>query len=137
MNQLLKFSLSVQTNLIDVGVNYSVTPASKSWTAGGLDWHEWEYDPRKTLVVQINLDKPVNTKSNIIIANLTIAGDQIKQLDQTGTYYRSDTGELVIDAHGFMSWPGTYTFKILYGPLIHNYISYLKQMARTWHTESQ
>ena len=123
--------LSVQTNVVDSNVVYSVDPASRSWTEDGIDWHEWAYDPTSMLVVRVSMDKPADTQSHIIIANLSVDGMPINQFDQTGVYVRSDTQQLVYDAYGYMAWPGTYTFRIRYAPLMHNYITYLKQLARS------
>jgi hypothetical protein len=130
MSQLLKFSLSVQTNTVDHVVSYSVTPGNRAWIKDGIDWYEWEYDPTKMLVVKVSLDKPIDSKSYIVISNLAVDGVVIDQLDQTGTYVRSDSLQVVSDAYGFMNWPGTYTFKIRYAPVIHNYVTYLKKLAR-------
>ena len=129
MSQPLKFSLSVQTNTVDHAVSYSVTPGNRTWIENGIDWHEWEYDPTKILVVSVRLDKPIDSQSHIVIANLAVDGIAIDQLDQTGIYVRSDSLQVVPGAYGFMNWPGTYTFKIRYAPVIHNYITYLKKLA--------
>lgn len=129
MTQKLKFSLSVQVNKIDSDINYTVSPDAHTRYADGLDWHEWEYDPTKMLCVRVSLNKPPDTQSHIIIANLKVNDVMLDQLDQTGTYVRHDTGQVVKGAYGFMSWSGTYTFKIRYAPQIHNYITYLSRLA--------
>ena len=129
MTQKLKFSLSVQVNKIDSDIEYTVSPDSRTWYADGLDWHEWEYDSTKVLTVRVSMDKPADTQSHVIIANLKVNDVVLDQLDQTGTYVRHDIGQVVNGAYGFMSWPGTYTFKIRYAPQIHNYITYLAKLA--------
>lgn len=129
MTQKLKFSLSVQVNQIDSEVSYTVSSGARTWRDQGLDWYEWQYDPATTLVVQVNMTKQLNTESHIIISNLSVNGVEIRQLDQTGTYIRSDTNQVVKGTYGYMSWPGTYRFKIRYAPQVHNYITYLTKLA--------
>lgn len=129
MNQKLKFSLSVQVNKIDSDIEYTVSPGARTWYANGMDWHEWEYDSTKMLTVRVNMNKPTDTQSHVIISNLKINDVVLDQFDQTGTYIRHDTGEVVKNTYGYMSWPGTYTFKIRYAPQIHNYITYLAKLA--------
>ena len=129
MPKKLLFSLSVQVNNIDGDIDYHVSPSARSWSADGLDWHEWSYDPVKQLVVNVVMTKTPNTESHVIISNLSVSGIRIDQLDQTGTYRRHDTGEIVKNVYGYMSWAGTYTFKIRYSPQIHNYITHLAKLA--------
>lgn len=129
MTKKLPFSLSVQVNNIDSDIDYHVSPPSRSWKADGLDWHEWYYDPSKQLVVSVSMSKTPNTESHIIISNLSVGDIKIDQIDHTGIYRRHDTGQVVKNVFGYMSWPGTYTFKIRYSPQIHNYISYLAKLA--------
>jgi hypothetical protein len=97
--------------------------------ADGLEWHEWEYNPTKVLTVVVSMTKPPDTQSHIIISNLKANGIPIDQFDQTGVYRRNDTGNTVKGTYGYMSWSGTYTFKIRYAPQIHNYITYLTKLA--------
>lgn len=129
MTQKLKFSLSVQVKKVDSDISYTVTPGSRTWQDQGLDWHEWEYDPATIFVAQVTMVKLPDTQSHIIISNLAVNGVSIGQLGQTGTYIRSDTNQVVKDTYGYMSWSGTYTFKIRYGPQVHNYITYLTNLA--------
>jgi hypothetical protein len=129
MTQKLKFSLSVQVNQVDSEVSYTVTPGARTWQDQGLDWYEWHYDPATTFVAQVNMIKPPDTQSHIIISNLSVNGIAIGQLEQTGTYIRSDTNQVVKGTYGYMSWSGTYTFKIRYAPQVHNYITYLTKLA--------
>jgi hypothetical protein len=129
MTKKLQFSLSVQVNKTDSDVSYTVSPGSRTWTADGLEWHEWEYDPTKVLTIVVSMTKPPDTQSHVIISNLKANGIAIDQFDQTGTYVRHDTKEVVKNTYGYMSWPGTYTFKIRYAPQIHNYITYLAKLA--------
>ena len=129
MTQKLKFSLSVQVNQVDSEVSYTVTPGARTWQDQGLDWYEWHYDPATTFVAQVNMIKPPDTQSHIIISNLSVNGIAIGQLEQTGTYIRSDTGQVAKGTYGYMSWPGTYSFKIRYAPQVHNYITYLTKLA--------
>ncbi len=129
MTKKLLFSLSVQVNNIDSDINYHVSPGARSWSADGLDWHNWHYDSTKQLVVQVSMTKTPNTESHIIISNLNVGGIAINNIEQTGMYRRHDTGEVVKNVHGYMSWTGTYTFKIRYSPQIHNYITYLAKLA--------
>lgn len=129
MTKKLLFSLSVQVNKIDSDINYTVSPTSRTWSVDGLDWHEWDHDPTKVLTVVVSMTKPQDTQSHIIISNLKINDIALDQLDQTGTYIRQDTGQVVKGVYGFMSWSGTYTFKIRYAPQIHNYITYLAKLA--------
>lgn len=129
MTKKLQFSLSVQVNKTDSDVSYTVSPGSRTWTADGLEWHEWEYDPTKVLTIGVSMTKPPVTQSHIVISNLKVNGIAIGQIEQTGTYIRHDTGEVVKNTYGYMSWPGTYTFKIRYAPQIHNYITYLAKLA--------
>ena len=129
MTKKLQFSLSVQVNKTDSDVGYTVSPNSRTWTNDGLEWHEWEYDPTKVLTVVVSMTKPPDTQSHIIISNLKANGIAIDQFDQTGVYRRNDTGNTVKGAYGYMSWSGTYTFKIRYAPQIHNYITYLTKLA--------
>jgi hypothetical protein len=119
----------VQVNNIDSDIDYSVSPDARSWSANGLVWYEWQYDPTKQLVVQVSMTKTPNTQSHIIISNLNVGGIAIDNIDQTGTYRRHDTGEVVRNVYGYMSWSGTYTFKIRYSPQIHNYITYLAKLS--------
>jgi hypothetical protein len=129
MTQKLKFSLSVQINHVDSEIVYTVSPGARSWQDQGLDWYEWEYDPTKTLMVQVDMVKPPGTQSHIIISNLAVNGIEIGQFNQTGTYIRSDTNQIVKNTYGYMSWTGKYIFKIRYSPLVHNYITYLYNLA--------
>jgi hypothetical protein len=129
MTKKLLFSLSVQVNDIDSDIDYHVSPNARSWSADGLDWHEWQYDPTKQLAVDVSMTKTPNTQSHIIISNLSVSGIKIDQFDQTGTYRRYDTNEVVKNVYGYMSWSGTYTFKIRYSPQIHNYVTYLAKLA--------
>ena len=129
MTKKLLFSLSVQVNNIDGDIDYQVSPTARSWSADGLYWHEWQYDPAKQLVVNVSMTKTPDTGSHIIISNLSVSGIQIDHLDQTGVYRRHDTGEINKNVYGYMSWSGTYTFKIRYSPQIHNYITYLAKLA--------
>lgn len=129
MTKKLQFSLSVQVNKTDSDVSYTVSPDSRTWVADGLEWHEWEYDPTKVLTVVVSMTKPPGTQSHIIISNLKANGIAIDQFDQTGAYRRNDTGNIVKDTYGYMSWSGTYTFKIRYAPQIHNYVTYLTKLA--------
>ena len=129
MTKKLLFSLSVQVNNIVGDIDYHVSPPARSWSADGLDWYEWSYDPVKQLVVSISMTKTPDTESHVIISNLSVGEIKIDQLEQTGTYRRHDTGEIVKNVHGYMSWAGTYTFKIRYSPQIHNYITYLAKLA--------
>ena len=129
MTKKLQFSLSVQVNKTDSDVSYTVSPSSRTWMADGLEWHEWEYNPTKVLTVVVSMTKPPDTQSHIIISNLKANGIPIDQFDQTGVYRRNDTGNTVKGTYGYMSWSGTYTFKIRYAPQIHNYITYLTKLA--------
>ena len=129
MTKKLPFSLSVQVNNIDSDIDYSVSPDARSWSANGLVWYEWQYDPTKQLVVRVSITKTPNTQSHIIISNLNVGGIAIDNIDQTGIYRRHDTGQVVRNVYGYMSWPGTYTFKIRYSPQIHNYITYLAKLS--------
>ena len=129
MTQKLKFSLSVQVNYVDSEISYTVSPGARKWQDQGLDWYEWQYDPTTMFIAQVNMIKPPDTQSHIIISNLAVNSVEIGQLDQTGTYIRSDTKELVKNAYGYMAWAGTYSFKIRYGPQVHNYITYLTKLA--------
>ena len=129
MTKKLPFSLSVKVNNIDADIDYSVSPTARSWSADGLTWHEWQYDPTKQLVVQVSMIKTPDTQSHIIISNLNVGGIAIDNIDQTGIYRRHDTGEVVRNVYGYMSWSGTYTFKIRYSPQIHNYVTYLAKLA--------
>ena len=129
MTQKLKFSLSVQVNKIDSDIEYTVSPDGRTWCNNGSDYHEWEYDPTKTLAVVVSMTKMPNTHSHIVISNLNVNGIALDQFNQTGTYVRHDTGQVVNDTYGYMSWSGTYTFKIRYAPQIHNYITYLAKLA--------
>jgi len=126
MTKKLLFSLSVQVNNIDGDVDYQVSPDARSWKANGLTWHEWSYDPTKQLTVSVSMTKPPDTQSHLIISNLSAGGINIYQ---NGTYLRHDTSEVVKNVHGYMSWSGTYTFKIRYSPQVHNYITYLAKLA--------
>lgn len=129
MTKKLQFSLSVQVNKIDSDISYAVSPGGRTWAADGLEWHEWEYDPTKVLTIVVSMTKTPNTQSHIIISNLKANGIAIDQIDQTGVYRRNDTGNIVKGTYGYMSWAGTYTFKIRYAPQIHNYITYLTKLA--------
>lgn len=129
MTKKLLFSLSVQVNNIDGDIDYHVSPNARSWPADGLTWYEWEYDPTKQLMVSVSMTKTPDTQSHLIISNLNVSGIKIDQFDQTGTYRRHDTGEIIKNTYGYMSWSGTYTFKIRYSPQIHNYITYLAKLA--------
>lgn len=129
MTKKLLFSLSAQVNNIDGDLEYHVLPDARSWSADGLDWYEWSYDPTKQLVAQVCMTKLPDTRSHMIISNLKVGEIKIDQLEQTGIYRRQDTGEIVKNVHGYMSWAGTYTFKIRYSPQIHNYITYLAKLA--------
>jgi hypothetical protein len=125
MIKKLLFSLSVQVNNIDCDVDYHVSSGARSWKADGLTWYEWSYDPTKQLTISVSMTKPPDTQSHLIISNLSAGGINI---NQNGTYRRHDTGEVVKNVHGYMSWTGTYTFKIRYSPQIHNYITYLAKL---------
>lgn len=114
---------------MDGEVYHSVSPGARTWQDQGLCWYEWQYDPATALVVQVNMVKPPDTQSHIIISNLAVNDIKIDQLDQTGTYIRSDTKQVVKGAYGYMSWSGTYSFKIRYAPQVHNYITYLSKLA--------
>ena len=129
MTKKLLFSLSVQVNKIDSEIDHHVSPGARCWQEDGLTWYEWSYDPTKQLTVSVSMTKPPDTESHLIISNLKAGGIKIDQIEQTGTYRRSDTGQVVRNVHGYMSWPGTYTFKIRYSPQIHNYITYLAKLA--------
>jgi len=124
----LKFSLSVQINKIDSNISYTVSAGARSWHQDGLEYHEWEYNPKKILIVAVNLTKVQDTQSHIIISNLIANNVDIGQFDKTGTYTRHDTGEVVKNAYGYMSWSGVYIFKIRYAPQIHNYITYITKL---------
>lgn len=129
MTKKLLFSLSVQVNNIDCEVEHQVSPDAHSWRDHSLTWYEWQYDPTKQLTVDVSMTKPPDTKSHIIISNLSVSGTKITQISQTGTYRRHDTGQVVKNVYGYMSWSGTYTFKIRYSPQVHNYITYLAKLA--------
>ena len=75
------------------------------------------------------MTKMPNTQSHIVISNLNVNGIALDQFNQTGIYIRHDTEQVVKDTYGYMSWSGTYTFKIRYAPQIHNYITYLAKLA--------
>jgi hypothetical protein len=129
MIQNLKFSLSVQVNQSDSDIDYTVTSGARTWQDNGLDWYEWEYTSTQVLVVNVTMFKKLDNQSHIIISNLKVNGINIDNIEQTGRYIRKDTNQVVKGTYGYMSWPGSYTFKIRYAPQVHNYITYLTKLA--------
>jgi hypothetical protein len=129
MKRTAKFLLSVQVNKVDVDIDYTVTPGSRSWQQDGLTWHEWEYNPKSIFVAQVIANKTQQGQSHIIVANLQANQIPLNQIDQFGVYKRSDTNQVVPGTYGYMSWPGTYTFKIRFSPQVHNYISYFLKVC--------
>jgi len=129
MKHTAKFLLSVQVNKVDVDIGYTVTPGSRSWQQDELIWHEWEYNPKLIFVAQVNAIKELEGQSHIIVSNLQANQIPLNQIDCFGVYKRTDTNQVVPDAYGYMSWQGTYTFKIRFSPQIHNYITYFLKVC--------
>lgn len=125
MKPRIKFLLSVQVNDQKGSVSYTVSPASRTWTADGLDWHEIEYDPCNQLQVSVTMSKPDHGQGHIVVGNLQANGVNISAIDQCGVYVRHDTNCHQPGTYGYMAWPGTYTFKIRFAPQLHNFVMYL------------
>jgi len=129
MNKKINLYLYTQPVSIDGQVVYSVSPGGTMHYENEFIVHTWEYDPSNEFQIQINFStRGQGTQSHLKICKL-IAGDiDITSTLQHNPYVRHDTKELVKGTYGFMSWPGLFTIKIKYAPLIHQYMfNFLKR----------
>lgn len=129
MNPIAKFSLSIQPNEIDVPISYIVTPGYQQIKDTNLIRYEWNYDPRRVFTVQVSLKKDLPGQSNLVISNIFANDIPLHDIDIFGVY-RTERGTKV-KSYGYMAETGTYTFKIRYAPMMHNYVTWMLAQSLT------
>jgi len=88
-----------------------------------LDNHyEYDIDSSQLFKFSLSITNLVEPNSAVIIDKISINDIQLNHLDSFGLY-RTSNG--IKKTYGYMDEIGTYTFKIRYNPLVHNYLNYL------------
>jgi hypothetical protein len=123
MNKKVNLYLYIQSVDIDGPVTYTVFPESNIHHKDEFIVHSWEYDPATEFCLRVNFsNREHGTQSHLKICKL-VAGDiDITPTLQYNSYVRSDTNEVVKGTYGYMSWPGVYTIKVKYAPMVHQYM---------------
>jgi len=123
MNKKINLYLYIQPVDLDGQVTYKVMPDSKVHYENEFTVHSWQYDPATEFQVQVDFsDRENGNQSHIKICKLIANEIDITSTLQHNSYVRHDTKMSVKGTYGYMSWPGLFTIKVKYAPLVHQYM---------------
>lgn len=85
--------------------------------------YEFTLNPVEEFKFSVTVEN-IDLGSALIIDKILLNNNELHHLDSFGVY-KTLSGKK--KTYGYMDEPGSYTFKIRYNPLSHNYITYLLQ----------
>lgn len=125
-----KLLVYIQVNEIDGEVDFSIDiPHLKKKTENNIYEIEIQHDIKKTTRFKVNLDKKDGVESHIVIKDIILDGTKLKNFESWSSYiiYGEDKP---FSTFGYMGNLGYYIINIHQNPIVHNYMSYFKEISK-------
>lgn len=123
MNKHAKLSLCVQVNEVDGPIDFVVEPCCVAGIIDNIWTYEWETVPQKKFQIAVDLRSRSGNKSHLIIQEIKCDSVVLNNLDTFGRYV-THKDSVLRKTHGYMDFPGRYSFNIHQNALVHNYMLY-------------
>jgi len=122
-NLELKFSLFLEVINPD-DIDFYVDGAEHTTTLDtGVLEYVGQHNPLQVTRVSVVLRAKRNPLAALVVKEINVSGTPLTNLDKHTTY-SLDSGTPIEYTHGYIGFPGTYTVKIRYSPVVHNYIGF-------------